>query len=218
MTIKSASKTKLVIFLVSAVLHTALLFFVIFTTQAETAEIEEATLVSLVDVSEIKEEPKPLVIKPRVETKVEEAPKEIIPVQDEIAEILIETEEAPPVVETTAAHSGPVGTAVKTTASSSGGSGEAASRYLKSNYNYIQKRIMRELIYPSQAKRTGLQGVVEIVFIINMDGTIREAAVRKSSRHTLLDDEALRAVQSAAPFRKPDAPVKIVIPVSFTLT
>jgi protein TonB len=77
---------------------------------------------------------------------------------------------------------------------------------------------MRELIYPSQARRTGVQGVVEIVFIINMDGTIREAAVRKRSRHAILDEEALRAVQSAAPFRKPETPVKIVIPVSFTLT
>jgi protein TonB len=77
---------------------------------------------------------------------------------------------------------------------------------------------MRELIYPSQAKRRGIQGVVEIVFVINMDGSIREAAVRKSSRHLILDEEALRAVQSAAPFRRPDTPVKIVIPVSFTLT
>ncbi|MDR1149448.1 MAG: hypothetical protein LBK66_12540, partial [Spirochaetaceae bacterium] len=73
MAVKHASKTKLVIFLVSAVLHAALLFFVIFNTRAKAAEIEEATLISLVDVSEIREEPKPVIVRPRVI----EAPKEV---------------------------------------------------------------------------------------------------------------------------------------------
>jgi protein TonB len=219
MDIKPASKTKLMALLVSAVFHAALLFFVIFSAQEKAAELEETTFINLVNISEIKEEPQPVVVRHRV---MEEASREIIPVQDETAETIIETDKELPAVETASAAS----VEARSTVPAASGpavqaavfSGEAASQYLKSNYNYIQRRVMRELVYPSQAKRTGLQGIVEIVFIINMDGTIRDAAVRKSSRHMILDEEALRAVQSSAPFRKPEAPIKIVIPVSFTLT
>jgi protein TonB len=218
MTIKSASKTRLLIFLVSAVFHAALLFFVIFNTHPKAVEIEEATLVSLVNISEYKEEAPAPKIAPK--PPVKEKPPEIIPVQEEIAEILIETEEEPVVSE--AAAEFPV-TNEEPVVSGSGTATAAVdkaavSRYLQSNYNYIQRRIMNELVYPSQAKRTGVQGVVEVSFVINMDGSISDTAVRKSSGNKLLDDEALRAVRSASPFRKPVTLVKIAIPVSFKLT
>ncbi|MDR2344050.1 MAG: energy transducer TonB [Spirochaetaceae bacterium] len=209
-------KIRLGIATVSAVLHAALLFFVIFTTQAKTVEIEEATLVSLVNISEYKEEaPAPkIVVKP---PPVKEKPPELIPVQEEIAEILIETEEEPVVSEIAERF---IETDEKPVVSGGGDAVNkaAVSRYLQSNYNYIQRRIMNELIYPSQARRTGVQGVVEVSFVINMDGSISDTAVRKSSGNKLLDDEALRAVKSASPFRKPVTQVKIAIPVSFKLT
>jgi protein TonB len=227
MAIPSDLKRKYTVLLVSAVLHAALLFLVVFSVQVKTAEIEEAVPISLVNIevieeipetiAEQKEEPRPV-----VEPEARETSEEIVPVQDIISEIVIETEEEPQVIETPAGSPGPV---VETAAASSepggtGGvsSGPTALRYLQSNYNYIQRRIMRELVYPSQARRTGLQGVVEIVFTINRDGTVRDAAVRKTCGHPILDEEALRAVQRASPFRKPESPVKIIIPVSFTLT
>ena len=135
-------------------------------------------------------------------------PDEPVIAKDDAAEDIIETEELPP--EVSGVTDGE--------ADSEEGSAAYISEYTKNNYNYIQKRIMQELIYPSQARRAGIQGVVEVVFVINTDGSIQETAVRRSSDKIILDEEALRAVKNAAPFRPPQRPVRIVIPVSFKLT
>jgi protein TonB len=216
--IDTDKKIRLGIVAASAVFHTAILFCVIAVSKSVPVEAEEAVLVQLVNVSEYKEEaPAPKVtVKP---PPVKEKPPEIVPVQEEIAEIIIETDEEPVITE--AAEVAVVAAVSSSTAASGSGTATdkaAVSRYLQSNYNYIQRRIMNELIYPSQARRTGVQGVVEISFVINLDGSIKETAVRKSSGNKLLDDEALRAVKSASPFRKPVTQVKIAIPVSFKLT
>ncbi|MDR3357079.1 MAG: hypothetical protein LBO04_07855, partial [Spirochaetaceae bacterium] len=93
-------KIRLGIVAASAVFHTVILFCVIAVSKSIPVEAEEAVLVQLVNVSEYKEEaPAPKVmVKPP--PPVKEKPPEIVPVQEERAEIIIETEEEPVVTET----------------------------------------------------------------------------------------------------------------------
>jgi protein TonB len=177
---------------------------VVFHVAATEAHLEETAPLRVVDISEYVEAPPAPLVRPRVK----ETPPEPEEVQDEIAETIVETEEE---------HHDNQSAAVG--ASSEGLASEGAgARYVKENYSYVQRRIVQELEYPSQARRAGIQGVVEVIFTINANGSAGDIAVRRSSGKDILDEEALRAVQSASPFRRPPEPVRIVIPVSFKLT
>jgi protein TonB len=216
-------KVKLCIIGASVALHLAVLFCVVFNVAAKEAQLEETAPLRIVDLTEYVEAPPAPVPRPRVK----EPPRVIEPVavQEEIAETVVETEEeqtdAPAVVDSDGSASDGIdsaGSAPEGTGSAGSAPEGAGVRYVKENYNYVQRRILQQLIYPSQARRTGLQGVVEVIFTINANGSVSDIGVRRSSGKDILDEEALRAVQSAAPFRRPPEPVRIVIPVSFKLT
>jgi protein TonB len=207
MKIDAKKLPKFYVLIFTSAVHGVLLFGVVFSggSARQKIEEEEAVIINLVNIEEFSEPLPPPAPKKTVENQVENEP---VVIEDDIAENIIETE-----VERQEISGAADGKAE--------GAEESAvyiAQYTKQNYSYIQKRIMQELIYPSQARRAGVQGVVEVVFTINTDGSIRGALVRKSSEKIILDEEALRAVQSAAPFRPPQRPVKIVIPVSFKLT
>jgi len=95
--------------------------------------------------------------------------------------------------------------------------GERAAEYARRNYSYIQRRIRDRLAYPPMARKAGIQGVTEVGFMIHEDGSVSGVTVRASSGHALLDAEAAAAVFAAAPFPKPPAPARIVIPIAFRL-
>jgi protein TonB len=88
---------------------------------------------------------------------------------------------------------------------------------LQKNYLYIQRRIQNALVYPAEARRTGVGGEAEADFIICTDGSVRALKISLSSGHSLLDTAALDAVRRAAPFRPPAFELRIVIPVRFSL-
>jgi len=97
---------------------------------------------------------------------------------------------------------------------------EAAVRtaeYVRRNYSYIQRRIGNKLVYPSQARRAGIQGITELRFTIHEDGSVSGVTVRASSGYAILDEEAVAAVFAAAPFPRPYSPARIAIPISFKL-
>jgi protein TonB len=105
-------------------------------------------------------------------------------------------------------------------AGSPGGTAEAAAltaEYVKRNYNYIQRRIRDRLVYPSPARRAGIQGVTEISFIIHEDGRVGAVTVRAGSGHAVLDEAAVETILAAAPFPAPPAAARIVIPIAFRL-
>jgi protein TonB len=219
-------KVRLCIVFVSVALHLVILFCVVFNVVAAEVRFDETAPLRIVDITEYVEAPPPPpppVLRPRVAL-----PKiEPMEVQEEIAETVVETNED--VVETAAetdeeikdAAGETVGKPNYNTAPAASGQGpasnDAAAQYVKENYTYVQRRILQELVYPSKARRTGLQGVVEVIFTINANGDAGDISVRSSSGKEILDEEALRAVKSASPFRRPPAPVRIVIPVSFKL-
>ncbi|MDY0259902.1 MAG: energy transducer TonB [Desulfovibrio sp.] len=104
----------------------------------------------------------------------------------------------------------------------SGGENSAAGQggsagYLKGNYEYIKRRVRQYLVYSPQAKRMGIQGMVTVSFTIQQDGRVRDVAVSKSSGYPLLDESALEAVRSAAPFAAPPESARVIMPVQFSL-
>jgi protein TonB len=207
-------KLRLSIAFASVALHIAILFCVVFNVVAAEVRLEETAPLRIVDITEYVEAPppaaRPIVVPPKIE------PAEV---QEEIAEPVVETDEE--VTETAAETSEETNRSTVPSAAPSGrgtATNDAAAQYVKENYNYVQRRILQELIYPSKARRTGIQGVVEVIFTINANGAAGDISVRRSSGKEILDDEAVRAVKSASPFRRPPAPVRIVIPVSFKLT
>lgn len=92
-----------------------------------------------------------------------------------------------------------------------------AREYVKQNFDYISRRVRSKLIYPAQARRTGLDGIVEILFTLNTDGSVSGISVKKSAGAEMLDAAAIAAIKSAAPFRAPPTSTKLLIPVVFNL-
>ncbi len=64
----------------------------------------------------------------------------------------------------------------------------------------IKERIAGQWKYPQEARKKKLEGRLVALFSLNKDGALTRLEITKSSGHEVLDREAERAVQSAAPF------------------
>lgn len=64
----------------------------------------------------------------------------------------------------------------------------------------IKKKIEPRWNYPESAQKIGLQGKLALYFSIVLDGHLAKLELLNSSGHTLLDEEALKAVRGAAPY------------------
>lgn len=63
---------------------------------------------------------------------------------------------------------------------------------------HVRALIESHKFYPSSARRLGMQGVVQISFVVNPDGTVSRIICRGGSR--LLQHAAEQALRRAAPF------------------
>lgn len=87
----------------------------------------------------------------------------------------------------------------------------------------IIKTINKEQRYPRMAARRGLEGTATVRIFIHRDGTLaRRPDIVASTNHDILDREALRMIESAAPFdafpgSAEDEEQEFVIPVRFRL-
>jgi periplasmic protein TonB len=99
------------------------------------------------------------------------------------------------------------------------GSGEdkAQSKYLREHFSYIRDKILRSIRYPAMARRMGWQGRVLLSFIVTLDGSIKEAKIVQGSGFEVLDKNAVETVQETAPFPKPPAEARLVIPITYRL-
>jgi protein TonB len=68
-------------------------------------------------------------------------------------------------------------------------------------FGSIKQSIELAWQYPDLALKYGLQGKLLLEFIVLNTGELQSAVVLRSSGSHLLDDEALRAVKAAAPFK-----------------
>ncbi len=64
----------------------------------------------------------------------------------------------------------------------------------------IKERIAGQWKYPQEARKKKLEGRLVALFSLNREGALTRMEVTKSSGHEVLDREAERAVQGAAPF------------------
>jgi protein TonB len=219
-------KIRLAVFIFTVALHGILFFFVSVEYQNNVAvrQMETATL-KLVNIGI--EEAEPSKLSTSVAYKTSPPPPYIQATeQQEPAENFIEIEEAPADESVATEYeenpvSGPATEqhALSGNEEKSGGTDNAAlaNEYVKRNFDYISRRIRSKLVYPAQARRTGAGGIVEVLFTLNIDGSVSGVSVKKSSGAEMLDEAAIAAIKSAAPFRSPPVSTKLLIPVVFNL-
>ena len=64
----------------------------------------------------------------------------------------------------------------------------------------IKERIAGQWKYPQEARKKKLEGRLVALFSLNREGALARLDITKTSGHDILDREAERAIQSAAPF------------------
>ncbi len=64
----------------------------------------------------------------------------------------------------------------------------------------IKEKIMYHWMYPSKAREFLLEGNLMVIFSLNRDGKMIQIKVHKPSGYEILDNEATRAISTAAPF------------------
>jgi protein TonB len=224
-------KIRLAVFIFTAALHGILFFFVSVKYQNHAAfEQGETAPFKLVNIN-IEEVEPPKLSKSVVRETVLPLPYIQPPEQKAPAENFIELEEAPAVEsvvneyeENPADEPSPeqYGYGGKSDGENKGKADTAknsdlAREYVRRNFDYISRRVRSKLVYPAQARRTGLDGAVEVLFTLNIDGSVSGVSVKKSSGSEMLDEAATAAIKSAAPFRAPPVSTKLLIPVVFNL-
>jgi protein TonB len=215
----NTNRLRILLFLLAAGIHGALICFISFSVTTKTSPSSEPAVktIQLVNIQEeVPPPPPPPQPKPQVQRTSPPIPQHT---PEPVAETFIETTELPP-PEHEPAEVAPALVSPAAAPNPGKQEEEAALKnaYIKKNFNYIQRRIRDKLVYPSQARRAGIQGLTEVVFTIHQDGSVSGVSVRVSSGQAMLDQAALDAIYAAAPFRPPPpAAAKIAVPVAFKL-
>lgn len=94
----------------------------------------------------------------------------------------------------------------------------AQSQYLRE----LMAWLARHRVYPAEAKKQKLEGVVQVRFAIDRDGRLLSAAVHRSAGAELLDQAALDVLRRAEPMPKfPKALARsrlsVTLPIDFSL-
>ena len=93
----------------------------------------------------------------------------------------------------------------------------AVEEYRHANFGTIRSSILANLRYPLVARRKGWSGMVEVAFLVAPDGSVSDLRIQASSGFPVLDEQALAAVRSSAPFTPPRMAALLVVPVTFRL-
>lgn len=88
-------------------------------------------------------------------------------------------------------------------------------------YSSLYRYFDEHLVYPAQAVKDSIEGTVNVVFVIDLNGKATDIRI-ENSLGGLLDDEAIRLVQNMPPWKPATydgQPVrsKISLPITFTL-
>ncbi len=90
-------------------------------------------------------------------------------------------------------------------------------RYLREHFAYIRDLILRNLSYPSTARKLGWCGGVTVSFVVRMDGRTEKIRVIKDSGYDILDQNVIRTIQEVEPFPRPPVKAELTIPVVYRL-
>ena len=100
----------------------------------------------------------------------------------------------------------------------------AANYLTKGDYfDMLRLKIESNKKYPPSAQKRQIEGRVVVGFTLSPSGHVTSAEIVQSSRHSALDEAALSAVKTAAPFPRPpanlfDGPLQMKITIVFELT
>jgi len=136
----------------------------------------------------------------------------IDPVQDSLADTLVEDIHVPDVPDSSVPNisdwkPGRVGEFVTT----------------NDYFGMVRRKIESCKTYPESAKSRHMEGRVKLQFVITADGNISSLKVVQHTGHTILSTAALNAVKKAAPFPMPPpglfkGPLHMEITILFELT
>lgn len=90
-------------------------------------------------------------------------------------------------------------------------------QYLKEHFAAIRDLIARNLRYPGKARRMGWCGKLMVEFVVRESGEVDGIRVVRSSGIALLDCNAVETVRRSAPFPRPPASARLVVPVEYRL-
>lgn len=186
---------------------------------APTEEVKEMSEVETPEIAEAPLAPEPEVVvekkKPLEELEVKEEEEEPRPEQKAIPTVSAASQEtaAPPPVEAPLADK-PV--APKQGVSSK--PSEAVMSWQKSLVFHLNKHKK----YPSDARRRGEEGVVQVSFSVDRSGKVIDARLEGSSGSQLLDEEAIEVLSRASPFPAPPSDmtgvsVHLTLPIQFRI-
>jgi protein TonB len=156
--------------------------------------------------------PPPPKAPPRPKPKVTPTQRQTSASPVQVAEQPAEEEPPPPVPpEASKAPSGAAEALIRRTIRHDELDPDVVRRYLAA----LKKTIKDRLVYPAHAG--GVTGAVIVSFRIGEDGGIEPGSliVRRSSGHAVLDEAALHAVRSAAPFGTPPKTMNISLDIPF---
>lgn len=94
---------------------------------------------------------------------------------------------------------------------------DAEMNVLKAYIRNLSKKIQTKLLYPKEARHSGLQGVTTVSFRIKGDGSMHPDSLKvvASSGRAELDISALDTVRACAPFSAPPRDVTVTMAVTY---
>lgn len=87
----------------------------------------------------------------------------------------------------------------------------------------LQEFIVDNLVYPEEEKLNEIEGFAIVAFVINVDGTVADVKINRSSGNKALDQEAIRIVKMTSgkwtPATIKNKPVRTIsrLPISFEI-
>lgn len=89
---------------------------------------------------------------------------------------------------------------------------------LKKYQAKITKKIKSNLVYPSDARKRGYEGVTAVRFVVTESGMIQPGTlvVARSSGYPMLDANALKSARDSEPFDKPPHTMPVEIDLGFS--
>lgn len=89
-------------------------------------------------------------------------------------------------------------------------------------FSNLVRKVQLEIKYPRRALQRGYEGFIRIAITIDRDGNLLNTEVLEESEHSILNDEALEAVEDAAPFDAIPAVItgqvhEFTIPITFAM-
>lgn len=91
--------------------------------------------------------------------------------------------------------------------------------YLDENYRRIYLITQRNLRYPTEAGRLGLQGVNRVEFFLQPNGDITDLQITSSSGYEMFDKNSVRTIEiSYKDYPRPKKPLKIIFYIHYKIS